>query len=82
MEIAKGRDYRAEWREAKDLPEVPTGLPGTESPPLIELMRMTREESGRWTRRSAIRRAGCAGFKHCRGGDGELVGLDEGRMKR
>ena len=63
VEIAKERDYRANWREAEDRPEVPTGLPGTESPSLIELMRMTREEWDRWTRGSAIRRAGYAGFK-------------------
>lgn len=42
---------------------MPTGLPGTESPSLIELMRMTREEWDRWTRGSGIRRAGYAGFK-------------------
>lgn len=63
VEIAKERDYRADWREAENRPEVPSGLPGTESPSLIELMRMTREEWDRWTRGSAIRRAGYAGFK-------------------
>jgi epoxyqueuosine reductase len=34
-----------------------------ESPSLIELMRMTREEWDLWTRGSAIRRARYAGFK-------------------
>jgi epoxyqueuosine reductase len=38
-------------------------LPGTEAPSLVELMRMTRGEWEAWTRGSAIRRAGYAGFK-------------------
>ncbi len=38
-------------------------LPGTSGPRLVELMRMTREQWDRWTRGSAIRRAGYAGFK-------------------
>ena len=37
--------------------------PSTESPSLVELMRMSREEWDRWTRGSAIRRAGYAGLK-------------------
>jgi epoxyqueuosine reductase len=37
--------------------------PGTEAPPLARMMRMTREEWDVWTRGSAIRRAGYAGFK-------------------
>ena len=37
--------------------------PGTASPSLIQLMRMTREDWDRWTRGSAIRRTGYAGFK-------------------
>ena len=57
------RDYRPDWRAAEDRPDVPSDLPGTESPPLVELMRMTREEWDVWTRGSAIRRAGYAGFK-------------------
>lgn len=57
------RDYRADWREAGDRPEVPEDVPGTESPSLVELMQMTREEWDRWTRGSAIRRAGYAGFR-------------------
>ncbi|MGK7311831.1 MAG: tRNA epoxyqueuosine(34) reductase QueG [Candidatus Longimicrobiales bacterium M2_2A_002] len=56
------RDYRLDWR-AEDRPDVPEDLPGTESPSLAELMRMTREEWDAWTRGSAIRRAGYAGFK-------------------
>jgi epoxyqueuosine reductase QueG len=38
-------------------------LPGTEAPSLVELMRMSYEEWDIWTRGSAIRRAGYAGFK-------------------
>ena len=38
-------------------------LPGTESPSLVALMRLTREDWEVWTRGSAIRRAGYAGFK-------------------
>ena len=37
--------------------------PGTEAPPLAELMRMTRDEWDAFSRGSAIRRAGYAGFK-------------------
>jgi HEAT repeat protein len=37
--------------------------PPTDAPSLVELMRMTREEWDVWTRGSAIRRAGYAGFK-------------------
>jgi epoxyqueuosine reductase len=36
---------------------------GTESPSLVDLMRMTRDEWDRWTRGSAMRRAGYAGFE-------------------
>ncbi len=38
-------------------------LPGTDAPSLVRLMRMTREEWDRWTRGSAIRRAGYEGFR-------------------
>jgi epoxyqueuosine reductase len=38
-------------------------LPGTEAPSLVALMRMSREEWDRWTRGTAIRRAGFRGFK-------------------
>jgi hypothetical protein len=37
--------------------------PTTSSPSLLGLMRMSYEEWDRWTRGSAIRRAGYAGFK-------------------
>jgi epoxyqueuosine reductase QueG len=37
--------------------------PATEAPSLVELMRMSYEEWDVWTRGSAIRRAGYAGFK-------------------
>jgi epoxyqueuosine reductase len=38
-------------------------LPGTEAPSLVALMRMSREEWDRWTRGTAIRRAGYERFK-------------------
>ena len=57
------RDYRLDWRAAEDRPEAPADLPGTESPSLVGLMRMSRGEWDRWTRGSAIRRAGYAGLK-------------------
>jgi epoxyqueuosine reductase len=47
------RELRGELRE----------LPGTSSPSLISLMWMTCEEWDEWTRGSAIRRAGYAGFR-------------------
>lgn len=37
--------------------------PGTEAPPLVELMRMSREDWDAFSRASPIRRAGYAGFK-------------------
>ena len=37
--------------------------PGTSAPSLVALMRMTREEWDAFRRRSAIRRAGYAGFR-------------------
>jgi epoxyqueuosine reductase len=43
-------------------PHAHTGPP-TDSPSLIDLVRMTREEWDVWTRGSAIRRAGYAGFR-------------------
>ncbi|HUF13879.1 MAG TPA: tRNA epoxyqueuosine(34) reductase QueG [Longimicrobiales bacterium] len=63
VQLTSERDYRADWRAATDRPEAPRDLPGTGSPSLIELMAMTREEWDVWTRGSAIRRAGYAGFK-------------------
>jgi epoxyqueuosine reductase len=63
VQVTSERDYRSDWRRAGDRPEAPECLPGTESPSLIELMRMTREEWDVWTRGSAIRRAGYAGAK-------------------
>ena len=63
MQITGEPDYRADWREAEDRPDVPEDLLTTETPSLIELMRMTRENWDVWTRGSAIRRAGYAGFK-------------------
>jgi epoxyqueuosine reductase len=63
VQVTKERDYRPGWREAEDRPAVPRDLPGPEAPSLIALMRMTREEWDRWTRGSAIRRAGLAGLK-------------------
>ena len=63
VQLSVERDYRPDWRRAADRPDAPKGLPGTESPSLVELMRMTREEWDVWTRGSAIRRAGYAGFR-------------------
>jgi epoxyqueuosine reductase QueG len=61
VEITSERDYRPDWRAAGDRPDVPEDLSGTESPSLVALMRMTREEWDQWTRGSAVRRAGRAG---------------------
>lgn len=63
VQITEERDYRPDWRAAEDRPDSPADLPSTESPSLVELMGMTREEWDLWTRGSAIRRAGYAGFK-------------------
>lgn len=63
VQITDERDYRPDWRQAEDRPEAPSELPETESPSLVDLMRMTREEWDRWTRGSAMRRTGYAGFK-------------------
>jgi epoxyqueuosine reductase len=63
VQIAEESDYHPDWREAEDRPDVRSDLPSTESPSLVELMRMTMEEWDRWTRGSAIRRAGYAGLK-------------------
>lgn len=63
VQLTGERDYRPDWRVAEDRPGVPTDLPATDSPSLVELMRMTPEEWDLWTRGSAIRRAGYAGFK-------------------
>lgn len=61
--ITEERDYRADWRDAADRPDIPEGWPGTQTPSLLELMRMTRDEWERWTRGSPIRRAGYTGFR-------------------
>lgn len=63
MQITAERDYRPDWREAEGRPDVPDDLAGTESPSLVALMRMSRDEWDMWTRGSAMRRAGYAGFK-------------------
>ncbi len=63
VQLTKERDYRADWREAPDRSDARKARPGTESASLVELMRMTREEWDLWTRGSAIRRAGYAGFR-------------------
>ena len=56
-------DYRSDWRSRPDRPEPSADLPSTEAPSLVELMSMTREQWDDWTRGSAMRRAGYAGFK-------------------
>lgn len=58
--ITDERDYRPDWRKVADRPEAPGDLPSTESPSLVMLMPMTREE---WERGSPIRRAGYTRFK-------------------
>lgn len=63
VKITRERDYRSDWREAHDRSDVPEDLPGTQTTSLVELIRMTREEWDVWTRGSAVRRAGYAGFK-------------------
>jgi epoxyqueuosine reductase len=63
VQLTTEGDYRSDWRKAEDRPDVPEDLPETETPSLLELMRMTREEWDVWTRGSAIRRAGYAGFR-------------------
>jgi epoxyqueuosine reductase len=62
-QVATEPDYRPDWREAEDRPEVPKDLLGTDSPSLVKLLRMTREEWDAWTQGSAIRRAGYVGLK-------------------
>jgi epoxyqueuosine reductase len=63
VQITSEPDYRSDWREAVDRPDVPKDLPGTESPSLVELMRMSWREWDAWTRGSAMRRVSYAGFK-------------------
>jgi epoxyqueuosine reductase len=63
VQITTEPDYRADTRNAKARPDPPADLPGTEAPSLVALMRMTREDWDTWTRGSAIRRAGYAGFR-------------------
>jgi epoxyqueuosine reductase len=63
VELARERDYRPDWREAVNRPEASADLPGTKSPSLVALMRMSREDWERWTRGTAVRRAGYAGLK-------------------
>lgn len=63
IQLTSEQGYRREWRARKEVPSSPPRLPGAEAPALVELMRMTREEWDRWTRGSAIRRAGYVAFK-------------------
>ena len=60
VQLTGERDYTPDSRRAA---AAAWGLPSTEAPSLIELMDMSREEWDRWTRGSAMRRAGYAGFK-------------------
>ncbi|HEX9710293.1 MAG TPA: tRNA epoxyqueuosine(34) reductase QueG [Candidatus Thermoplasmatota archaeon] len=57
-----GRSPRP-WGEDADDGRPHPWHPGTEAPSLVELMRMTREDWDAFSRGSAIRRAGYAGFK-------------------
>jgi epoxyqueuosine reductase len=63
VQLTSNRDYRADRRDVEDRPEGSGDLSGTDAPSLVELMHMTREEWDTWTRGSAMRRAGHAGFK-------------------
>lgn len=62
---ARGPGERPVGMEPIPGEEVPAGsrLPGTDAPDLVSLMRMTRAEWAAYTRGSAMRRAGYAGFK-------------------
>jgi hypothetical protein len=57
VEALPGEDVSAETRGGRNV------HPGTAPPSLVALMRMTREEWDAFSRGSAIRRAGYAGFK-------------------
>ena len=63
VQIATERDLNADWRDAPERRHVPVDLPRTEAASLVDLMRMSREQWDVWTRGSAVRRAGYAGFK-------------------
>ena len=63
VQIATEPDFTAGWREPAGRPHVPAGLPQTDAASLVELMRMSWEQWDVWTRGSAVRRAGYAGFK-------------------
>ena len=63
VQLATERDLSADWRDAPERPHVPIDLPRTEAASLVDLMRMSREQWDVWSRGSAVRRAGYAGFK-------------------
>jgi hypothetical protein len=71
VQLAGETDYRSRGATSTSTSGDPVGagssratsLPGTEAPSLVELMGMSHEEWDVWTRGSAIRRAGYAGFR-------------------
>jgi epoxyqueuosine reductase len=63
VQITMTREFRSDWRTSGGLDGHHEEWPDSDAPSLVELMRLTHEEWDRWTRGSAIRRAGYAGFK-------------------
>jgi epoxyqueuosine reductase QueG len=71
VQIARYADYRARAATSTSTSSgrrtpgssAEATSPGTEAPSLVALMRMSYEEWDVWTRGSAIRRAGYAGFR-------------------
>jgi epoxyqueuosine reductase len=63
VQVTAERDYQPDWRHAEDRPHAPADVPGTKSPSLVDLMRMTRDDWDGFSLGSALRRAGYAGFK-------------------
>jgi HEAT repeat protein len=58
-----GRDRDRKSKRLRDRAGTGAELPSTTLPTLISLMRMTYEEWDEWTRGSAMRRSGYAGFR-------------------
>jgi epoxyqueuosine reductase len=58
-----GRDRDRKRKRERDRAGPGGELPGTALPSLISLMRMTHEDWDEWTRGSAMRRSGYAGFR-------------------
>ena len=56
-------DYRPEWHACVNEADAQATPMSTEAPSLVALLRMTRGQWDRWTRGSAVRRAGFAGLR-------------------